>query len=113
MVPFLTGILHSMSKSDSFDAGVIGSGLGGLTAAALLAKSGLNVCVLERNASPGGAASVFEFGGLTNPRDPGGPKHQVLKKLGSSMRSNGCPSRRSEQAGPPHCSQHRDQQHRT
>jgi phytoene dehydrogenase-like protein len=80
-----------MTKSDSFDAVVIGSGLGGLTASALLAKSGLNVCVLERNASPGGAASVFEFGGLTieaslhqtsDPRDPGDPKHQVLKKLG-------------------------------
>jgi phytoene dehydrogenase-like protein len=80
-----------MTKSDNFDAVVIGSGLGGLTAGALLAKSGLSVCVLERHTSPGGAASVFEFGGLTieaslhqtaDPRDPGDPKHLVLKKLG-------------------------------
>ncbi len=32
----------------AFDAVVIGSGLGGLTAAALLAKAGREVCVIER-----------------------------------------------------------------
>ena len=80
-----------MGKPNVFDAVVIGSGLGGLTAAALLAKAGRNVCVLERNHSLGGAASVFKVGALTieaslhqtaDPRDPREPKHQILKELG-------------------------------
>src|SRR5271157_4742892 len=79
-----------MSES-AFDAVVIGSGLGGLTAAALLAKAGRKVCVLERNHSVGGAASAFKKGALTiepalhqtaDPRDPGDPKHAILKELG-------------------------------
>ena len=75
----------------SFDAVVIGSGLGGLTAGALLAKSGRKVCVIERNHSVGGAASAFKKGALTiepalhqtaDPRDPDDPKHAILKELG-------------------------------
>jgi len=75
----------------SFDAVVIGSGLGGLTAAALLANSGRKVCVIERNHSVGGAASAFKKGALTiepalhqtaDPRDPDEPKHAILKELG-------------------------------
>jgi all-trans-retinol 13,14-reductase len=79
-----------MSES-AFDAVVIGSGLGGLTAAALLAKSGRKVCVIERNHSVGGAASAFKSGTLTiepalhqtaDPHYPGEPKHAILKELG-------------------------------
>ena len=75
----------------AFDAVVIGSGLGGLTAAALLAKAGRKVCVIERNHSLGGAASAFKHGALTiepalhqtaDPRDPREPKHAILKGLG-------------------------------
>ncbi len=75
----------------SFDAVVIGSGLGGLTAAALLAKSGRKVCVIERNHSVGGAASAFKKGALTiepalhqtaDPRNPAEPKHAILRELG-------------------------------
>ena len=75
----------------SFDAVIIGSGLGGLTAAALLAKAGRKVCVIERNHSLGGAASAFKHGALTiepalhqtaDPRDPREPKHAILKELG-------------------------------
>jgi phytoene dehydrogenase-like protein len=78
-------------STESFDAVVIGSGLGGLTAAALLAKAGRRVCVIERNPSVGGCASVFKNGALTiepalhqtaDPRDPREPKHQILKALG-------------------------------
>lgn len=39
-----------------FDAVVIGSGLGGLTTAALLARHGLKVCLLEKNSRLGGYA---------------------------------------------------------
>ncbi|HTR14190.1 MAG TPA: NAD(P)/FAD-dependent oxidoreductase [Roseiarcus sp.] len=79
-----------MSES-TFDAVVIGSGLGGLTAGALLAKAGRKVCVIERNHSVGGAASVFKKGALTiepslhqtaDPHDPGEVKHAVLAELG-------------------------------
>ena len=79
-----------MRKSD-YDAVVIGSGLGGLTAAALLAKSGRGVCVIERNHSLGGAASAFKAGALTiepslhqtaDPHDPAEPKHAILTELG-------------------------------
>ncbi len=78
-------------SGDSFDAVVIGSGLGGLTAAALLAKAGRKVCVIERNHSVGGAASAFKKGALTiepalhqtaDPRNPSEPKHEILKELG-------------------------------
>jgi phytoene dehydrogenase-like protein len=44
-----------------FDAIVIGSGMGGLTAAAILAKSaGKRVLVLERHYTPGGFTHVFK-----------------------------------------------------
>ena len=78
-------------SENAFDAVVIGSGLGGLTAAALLAKAGRKVCVIERNHSVGGAASVFKKGELTiepslhqtaDPRDPTEPKHAILTELG-------------------------------
>jgi phytoene dehydrogenase-like protein len=48
-----------------YDAIVIGSGLGGLTAGALYASDGKRVLVLERNNQLGGAASVFQRGKLT------------------------------------------------
>jgi all-trans-retinol 13,14-reductase len=47
-----------------FDAIVIGSGLGGLTAGALYARSGRRVLLLERNDYFGGAATVYRHGAL-------------------------------------------------
>ncbi|MCB0793142.1 MAG: NAD(P)/FAD-dependent oxidoreductase [Flavobacteriales bacterium] len=44
---------------DRYDVVVIGAGVGGTTAAALLARSGLSVCVLEMDARPGGYLAGF------------------------------------------------------
>ena len=44
---------------------VIGAGVGGLTAALLLANAGLNVTVLERAATPGGKLSTTDINGTT------------------------------------------------
>jgi len=51
---------HCMSK-----VVVIGAGMGGLTAALLLANAGLNVTVLERAATPGGKLSTAQVNGAT------------------------------------------------
>lgn len=53
-----------MSSDPTWDAIVIGSGLGGLTAAAAMANRGQRVLVLERHASFGGAATVYRHGAL-------------------------------------------------
>ncbi|MGO9546019.1 MAG: phytoene desaturase family protein [Rhodomicrobium sp.] len=77
-------------STSRFDAVIIGSGLGGLTAGALLAKAGHSVCLIERNTSLGGAASCYKVGPLTieaalhetaDPRDPLEVKHGILKRL--------------------------------
>jgi all-trans-retinol 13,14-reductase len=51
---------HQANVEDTFDAIVIGSGIGGLTAASLLARhSGQRVLVLERHYTPGGFTHAF------------------------------------------------------
>jgi prolycopene isomerase len=50
---------HEEAARDAYDAIVVGSGLGGLTAAALLARAGQSVLVVERHDRPGGYAHAF------------------------------------------------------
>jgi len=64
---------------------VIGAGVGGLTTAALLAKEGFDVTVLEAHVYPGGCAGTFYHKGyrfdagatLAGGFQPGGPHHIV------------------------------------
>lgn len=48
--------------NEHYDALVIGAGLGGLTAAAKLARRGLRMLVLEQHTQPGGVATAFRRG---------------------------------------------------
>jgi phytoene dehydrogenase-like protein len=77
--------------SNQYDVIVIGAGLGGLTAAAMLAQAGCNTLLIERNYGVGGAASTYKSGDLVieaslhetaNPENPIDPKHGILKGLG-------------------------------
>jgi phytoene dehydrogenase-like protein len=53
----------------AYDVVVVGAGIGGLTVAALLAKRGVNTCVLERQSQVGGCIGRVEFSGYDF--DPG------------------------------------------
>ena len=53
-----------------YDVLIIGAGLGGLTCAALLAKTGLKVLVLEKDHHPGGTSYVFQRGAFKFPMGP-------------------------------------------
>lgn len=48
-----------MARPSKYDAVVVGSGLGGLLSAVLLAKEGMKVCVLEKNKQVGGCLQSF------------------------------------------------------
>lgn len=74
-----------------YDAVVIGAGLGGLTAGAILAREGRKVLVIERGNSVGGAASSYKVGDLfvegslhltSAPHDKRDPKHAALARAG-------------------------------
>ena len=54
----------SQAKVDQFDVVVVGAGLGGLTAGALLAHNGKKVLVCEAHDAPGGACHTWEREGF-------------------------------------------------
>ncbi len=56
--------------SDRWDVVIVGAGVGGLTAASILVRSGLRVLILERNPHPGGTAYVYQREGFTFPMGP-------------------------------------------
>jgi all-trans-retinol 13,14-reductase len=76
--------------SRRFDAIVIGTGLGGLTAGALYGRAGYRVLMLERNHKFGGAATVYRHGELAieaslheiDGLDSDDPKAPILGALG-------------------------------
>ena len=51
-------------NTQNYDAIIIGSGLGGLTCGAMLAKSGKKVLVLEQHDLIGGCATCFKRKGM-------------------------------------------------
>ncbi|MEO1447772.1 MAG: NAD(P)-binding protein, partial [Cyanobacteria bacterium J06635_11] len=72
---------------------VIGAGIGGLTAAALLAHRGYAVKVFDQAIVPGGCASTFKRRGFTFDvgatqvagLEPGGIHYQIFEELGIDM----------------------------
>ncbi len=78
-----------MVSSASEKVVVIGAGVGGLTAAALLAHRGYQVKVFDQAIVPGGCASTFKRRGFTFDvgatqvagLEPGGIHHQIFEEL--------------------------------
>jgi all-trans-retinol 13,14-reductase len=76
--------------TDRYDSISIGSGLGGLTASALVAMEGKRVLVLERHTKIGGVASHFVRNGVRlepglhqlDGLDPGDAKKGIFERLG-------------------------------
>lgn len=86
----------------AFDVAVVGAGIGGLTAGALLADAGLKVLVAEQHFQPGGFCQTFQrklhhegkplvYRFDAGPHDfsgvwPGGPVTSILDRLGVAER---------------------------
>ena len=86
----ITEVDESENTPRSCDVTVIGAGVGGLVAAALLARAGLEVCVLEAESRPGGYLAGFKRQGFVfdtavhwlNQCGPGGMVRRLLDSIG-------------------------------
>ena len=84
--------LSVQAPAEAVDVVVIGSGIGGLSCAALAAKYGMSVACLESHSIPGGCAHSFEREGFTFDSGPSlwagmsapsvNPLRQVLDAVG-------------------------------
>lgn len=78
-------------SNKAYHAVVIGAGVGGLIASALLAKKGLRIVLLEKEKQGGGYVVSFRRGGFTFDAtgafvggcQEGGEFHQILKEIGA------------------------------
>jgi C-3',4' desaturase CrtD len=90
-------ILRAFSESDgqTADAVVVGAGIAGLTAAAVLARAGAVVLVVERHNVPGGCASFYQRDGfrfdvgatLVSGFGPGGVHRQLFERFEADVRA--------------------------
>lgn len=79
--------------TETVDVAVVGSGFGGLTAAALAAHDGASVRLIEQHTRPGGCAGDFALGGFWFPAgatvvtglEPGGILRQLFDTIGVSV----------------------------
>jgi len=81
--------------SESFDAVIIGSGISGLGAGALLGKAGKKVLVLEKSKMIGGRAASFEYRGYilnigTHAGFVGGKFDRLLSRAGKNPPERAC-----------------------
>ncbi|EKU98324.1 C-3'',4'' desaturase CrtD [Leptolyngbya sp. PCC 7375] len=89
----MTPLVESHTPHGPSKVLVVGAGIGGLTAAALLAKRGYQVRVFEQAMVPGGCASTFRRRGFTFDvgatqvagLEPGGIHHQIFSELGIDL----------------------------
>jgi len=77
-------------KRERYDVAVIGAGMGGLGAAALLAHDGYKTLVVEKLPFVGGRASSYEYKGFTLPTgalyvETGGIVESLFKEVGANF----------------------------
>jgi Phytoene dehydrogenase and related proteins len=82
-------VVNYTNKNNKSRIVIIGAGIGGLTAGALLAHRGYNVLILDQAIVPGGCASTFKRQGFTFDvgatqvagLEPGGIHHRIFSEL--------------------------------
>ena len=90
MVNELSSPSRILSERQKSSVVVVGAGIGGLTAGALLAKQGYKVTIFDQAIVPGGCASTFKRQGFTFDvgatqvagLEPGGIHHRIFEELG-------------------------------